>query len=45
MGAIAGAVAGRSRAPVGPTVEVCAAYWHFVDVVWVAVFLTVYLLD
>ena len=45
MGAIAGAVAGRSRAPVGPTVEVCAAYWHFVDVVWIAVFLTVYVLD
>jgi len=44
MGAIAGAVAGRSRAPAGPTVEVCAAYWHFVDVVWLAVFATVYLL-
>jgi cytochrome c oxidase subunit 3 len=45
MGAIAGAVAGQSRAPAGPTVEVCAAYWHFVDVVWVAVFATVYLLS
>ena len=45
MGAIAGTIAGRSRAPAGPTVEVCAAYWHFVDVVWVAVFATVYLLD
>jgi cytochrome c oxidase subunit 3 len=44
MGAIAGAVAGESRAPAGPTVEVCAAYWHFVDVVWVALFATVYLL-
>jgi cytochrome c oxidase subunit 3 len=44
MGAIAGAVAGRSRAPAAATVEVCAAYWHFVDVVWVAVFATVYLL-
>jgi cytochrome c oxidase subunit 3 len=45
MGAIAGTIAGRSRAPAGPTVEACAAYWHFVDVVWVAVFATVYLLD
>ncbi|MBA2281231.1 MAG: heme-copper oxidase subunit III [Acidimicrobiia bacterium] len=45
MGAVAAAVAGRSRAPAGATVEVCAAYWHFVDVVWVAVFLTVYVLS
>jgi cytochrome c oxidase subunit 3 len=45
MGAVAGAVAGRSRAPAAPTVEVVAAYWHFVDVVWIAVFATVYLLS
>jgi cytochrome c oxidase subunit 3 len=45
MGAIAGAVSGRSRAPAAATVEVAAAYWHFVDVVWVAVFATVYLLS
>jgi cytochrome c oxidase subunit 3 len=45
MGAVAGAVAGRSRAPAAATVEVVAAYWHFVDVVWVAVFATVYLLS
>ena len=45
MGAVAGAVAGRSRAPAAATVEVAAAYWHFVDVVWVAVFATVYLLS
>ena len=45
MGAVAGAVVGRSRAPAAATVEVAAAYWHFVDVVWVAVFATVYLLS
>ena len=45
MGAVAGAVAGRSRAPAAATVEVAAAYWHFVDVVWVAVFAMVYLLS
>ena len=45
MGAIAAAIAGRtSRAPAEPFVEVCAYYWHFVDVVWVAMFLTVYIL-
>jgi cytochrome c oxidase subunit 3 len=38
-------VAGRtSRAPVTPPVTVCAYYWHFVDVVWVVMFATVYLL-
>ena len=26
-------------------VEVCAYYWHFVDVVWVAMFATIYLLQ
>jgi len=45
MGAVAGAVVGRSRAPAASTVEVAAAYWHFVDVVWIAVFATVYLLS
>jgi heme/copper-type cytochrome/quinol oxidase subunit 3 len=36
-------IAGRSsQAPAGATDEVCAYYWHFVDVVWVAVFLTIY---
>lgn len=44
MGAIAGAVAGRSRAPAAATVDVAAAYWHFVDVVWVALYLSVYLI-
>ena len=45
MGAVAAAIGGSgSRAPAHQTVEVCASYWHFVDVVWIAVFATVYLL-
>jgi len=44
MGAVAAAVAGRSRAPVHQTVEVCGYYWHFVDVVWVAMFATIYVM-
>jgi cytochrome c oxidase subunit 3 len=45
MAAVAGMVSGSgSRAPVAPVVEVCAYYWHFVDVVWVAMFATIYLL-
>ncbi len=43
MGAVAVAVAGRSEAPAHQTVEVCGYYWHFVDVVWVAMFATIYL--
>jgi len=41
---IAGVVGGRSRAPTARTVEMAAYYWHFVDVVWVAMFTVVYLL-
>ena len=45
MGAVAGVIGGSgSRAPAGETVEVCGYYWHFVDVVWVAMFATLYLL-
>jgi cytochrome c oxidase subunit 3 len=44
MGAVAVAIAGRSRAPAHETVEVCGYYWHFVDVVWVAMFATIYVL-
>jgi cytochrome c oxidase subunit III len=44
IGAVAVAIAGRSRAPAHQTVEVCGYYWHFVDVVWVAMFSTIYLL-
>jgi cytochrome c oxidase subunit 3 len=37
-------VSGRgSRVPAHPSVEVCGYYWHFVDVVWVAMFATIYL--
>ncbi len=44
MASVAGAISGPSRAPAKQTVEVCAYYWHFVDVVWVAMFSTIYLL-
>jgi cytochrome c oxidase subunit 3 len=44
MGAVAVVISGRSAAPAHPSVEVCGYYWHFVDVVWLAVFAAVYLL-
>jgi cytochrome c oxidase subunit III len=44
MGVVAAIIGGRSRAPAGGTVDACAAYWHFVDVVWIAVFTVVYLI-
>ncbi len=44
MAAVAGLISGRTEAPAAPAVEVCAYYWHFVDVVWVAMFATIYLL-
>jgi len=44
MAAVAYAVAGRSRAPAHETVQVCGDYWHFVDVVVVVMFATIYLL-
>ena len=44
MGAVAAAVGGRtSRVSASSTVQVCGYYWHFVDVVWVAVFGSLYL--
>jgi cytochrome c oxidase subunit 3 len=46
MAAVSAAILGRtSRAPAHSTLEVCAFYWHFVDVVWVAMFLTIYVLQ
>jgi cytochrome c oxidase subunit 3 len=42
---IAGVVGGRSLAPAERTVEIAAYYWHFVDVVWVAMFTVVYLIS
>jgi cytochrome c oxidase subunit III len=44
MGAVAVVIAGRSPAPAHPAVEVCSYYWHFVDVVWIGLFSTIYLL-
>ncbi|HEY8547149.1 MAG TPA: cytochrome c oxidase subunit 3 [Acidimicrobiales bacterium] len=49
MGAVAWMVRsardGADLVPATPTVEVCSYYWHFVDVVWVAMFATIYLLQ
>jgi len=45
MLAVIGVIRGAgSRAPAGEVVDVCAYYWHFVDVVWVVMFATIYLL-
>jgi acyl-coenzyme A thioesterase PaaI-like protein len=36
-------IGGRgSRAAAGPPAEVCGYYWHFVDVIWLAMFATIY---
>ena len=45
MGAVVAVIVGRSRAPATETVEVCAYYWHFVDVVWIGLFATIYILQ
>jgi cytochrome c oxidase subunit 3 len=45
MGAVLGRLAGRVPDPGAvPVVQVVGYYWHFVDVVWIAVFFTVFLL-
>ena len=45
MLAVAGIIAGaRSRAPAHHVVDMCSYYWHFVDVVWVAMFTTIYII-
>jgi cytochrome c oxidase subunit 3 len=45
MAGVAAVIRGpSSRASAEEPVEVCAYYWHFVDVVWIAVFLSVYVL-
>ena len=42
---VAAVIGGHSsKAPAGSITTVCAYYWHFVDVVWIAVYLTVYVL-
>jgi cytochrome c oxidase subunit 3 len=43
MIATAVAVSGtKSHVPLGPTFTISAYYWHFVDAVWIFVFLTVF---
>jgi cytochrome c oxidase subunit 3 len=45
MVAVAGIVAGRrSRAPAESVIDMSSYYWHFVDVVWVAMFTTIYII-
>jgi cytochrome c oxidase subunit 3 len=45
MLAVLGVGTGRgTRAPLHESLTVTAYYWHFVDVVWVAMFATIYLL-
>ena len=44
--AVLGVGAGRTaRAPLAEPLTVASYYWHFVDVVWVAMFATVYLIS
>jgi cytochrome c oxidase subunit 3 len=46
MVAVAALVLGKgSRAPIGQSVAVTGYYWHFVDAVWIVVFLVIYLLQ
>jgi cytochrome c oxidase subunit 3 len=45
MTVVAWVVFGRgSRAPTAASIRVTSYYWHFVDVIWVVLFLTVYVL-
>ena len=44
LGAMLAVATGRaSRAPLANTMSVATFYWHFVDVVWVAMFATIFL--
>ena len=45
LAVLAVGVGPTSRAPLGEGMTVTAYYWHFVDVVWVAMFATIYLLS
>jgi len=38
------ALRGRLAAVDATKVEICGLYWHFVDVVWIAIFTLVYLI-
>jgi cytochrome c oxidase subunit 3 len=45
MVAVAGIVGGRrSRAPAENVIDMCSYYWHFVDVVWVVMFTTIFII-
>ena len=45
LGVLLAVATGRtSMAPLGNTMSVATYYWHFVDVVWVAMFATIYVL-
>jgi cytochrome c oxidase subunit 3 len=45
MGVVAWVVLGPgSRVPLGQSIRVTSYYWHFVDAVWVVLYLTVYVL-
>jgi cytochrome c oxidase subunit 3 len=46
MGAVAWVVfSAESRAPLGPSMRATSYYWHFVDVVWVVLFVIVYVIS
>ena len=45
MAAVAGVIRGASRAPTGLVVDMCGYYWHFVDVVWIGLFFTIYVIQ
>jgi cytochrome c oxidase subunit 3 len=46
MGLVAWVVfGGGSRAPLGPSLRATSYYWHFVDIVWVILFVVVYVIS
>ena len=46
MGVVAWVVfTAESKAPLGPSLRATSYYWHFVDVVWVVLFLIVYVIS
>lgn len=45
LGSTAWAAARGHLADMGETTEVIGLYWHFVDIVWIAIFTLVYLLE
>ncbi len=46
MGAVSWIVfSAGSKAPLGPSMRATSYYWHFVDVVWVVLFIIVYVIS